>query len=102
MTAHILAAPVRYWKCPECDATAKTQIAEAHGEFHYCPALGIAHVPLIEVPDPDAKVRGRQVVVQSEYGPEVAAVRTERADGSNDVTVFPRPATSAVTSEGVN
>lgn len=94
MTVPILNAPVRYWKCPECQATARTQIAEAHQEFHHCPALGISHVPLFEVQDPDAKVRGRQVIVQSVYGPEVAAVRTERADGSNDVTVFPAPANS--------
>lgn len=99
MTVPILNAPVRYWKCPECQATARTQIAEAHQEFHHCPALGISHVPLIEVQDPDAKVRGRQLIVPSEVGPGIASVRTERADGSNDVTVFPRPA--AITAIGL-
>jgi hypothetical protein len=57
-----------------------------------------AGLPLIEVQYPDARVPGRQLLVPSEYGPGNAAVRTERLDGSNDVTVFPAPATATIES----
>jgi hypothetical protein len=90
--AHVFTPPTRYWKCPACGITDQTQIADVHTQFHDCPATGGASIPLIEVQDLDAKVNGRQVVVQSEYDAGIAAVRTERFDGSNDLTVFPRAA----------
>ena len=85
----LLEAPVRYWKCPSCGCSAQTQRAEVHTEFHNCPAIGGVGLPLVEVHDVDDKPKGRQIIVPSEYGPGNAAVRTERLDGSNDVTVFP-------------
>jgi hypothetical protein len=88
----ILEAPVRFWKCPSCGITDKTQRPDVHTQFHPCPALGNVTIPLVEIPKLDDRPKARQVVVQSEYGYERAAVRTERLDGSNDVTVFPQPA----------
>ena len=86
----IIDAPVRWWKCPSCDKTDRTQRAgRCTLNFHECAALGGAAIPLAEVPTLDDKPRARQVIVPSEHGHEAASVRTERLDGSNDVTVFP-------------
>ena len=93
----ILEAPVRYWKCPSCGALDKTQKAEVHTQFHNCPAIGGACIPLVEVHDVDDKPDARQIIVPSEYGREVASVRTERGDGSNDVTVFAQAAKAVTT-----
>lgn len=88
-----LEAPVRWWKCPNCDVVDRTQRPDVHTQFHDCRALGVT-IPLIEVSDPEARPDGRQVVVEREdyLGAENAdpmmAVRTERGDGSNDCTVF--------------
>jgi hypothetical protein len=96
----LLEAPVRWWRCPSCDLTDRTQQAEVHTQMHPCPALGGLNVPLVEVPDPDAKPKGRHVPVMAEdyVGPDgrLRAVRTERTDGSNDVTVFPKPALGTI------
>lgn len=89
---YLLEAPIRFWKCPSCDKVDRTQRSDVHTQFHDCPALGGVSIPLVEVQDLDDKVKARQVSVQSEYGYETASIRTERIDGSNDVTVFPRPA----------
>jgi hypothetical protein len=95
----LLNAPVRWWKCPSCGLEDRTQRNDVHTQFHSCPALGGVNIPLVEVPDLSAKVAARHVEVEREdyqgrstAGP-VAAIRTERADGSNDVTVFAPPAT---------
>jgi hypothetical protein len=56
--------------------------------------MGGVTIPLVEVSGPDARVNARQVAVEREDyvgnsgGPIVTSVRTERADGSNDCTVF--------------
>ena len=90
---NLLEAPVRWWKCPSCGQADRTQKAEVHTQFHNCPALGGLNLPLVEVPSLDEKPAARQVKVMSEYGYGTAAVSTERKDGSNDLTVFPQPAT---------
>lgn len=98
MEALILDAPVRYWKCPSCRLTDRTQRPDVHTQFHECPALAGASIPLAEVSDPDDKPDAHHVVVQRNDGPEVASILTERGDGSNDCTVFAPAATA--TSEG--
>jgi hypothetical protein len=93
MTAHILEAPVRWWKCPACGKGDRTQNPDVTAvQFHECPALNNVAIPLVEVKDLDANPHARQILVPSEYGPGSASVRTERLDGSNDCTVFPGPA----------
>jgi len=97
MGGFILEAPVRFWKCPACSKQDVTQRSDVHTQFHECPALGGVTVPLVEVRDLDDKVQARQVTVFAEdyVGNALdnkVAVRTERLDGSNDVTVFPQPA----------
>lgn len=97
MNVPILSVPIRYWNCPECGKTAQTQIAEVHVEFHDCPEFGNAGLPLVEVRYSDDTAHARQIAVPSEYGFGTAAIRTERLDGSNDVTVFPLPAIATST-----
>lgn len=93
----LLDAPVRFWRCPSCPTVDRTQRADVHTQFHDCPALAGLNIPLVEVRDPDDDPRARQRSVQSEVGPGTAAVLTERMDGSNDCTVFPRPAELTIT-----
>jgi hypothetical protein len=88
----LLDVPVRFWKCPSCPTVDRTQRVDVHTQYHNCPALGGAAIPLVEVHDIDDDPRARQILVPSQVGPGNAAVRTERMDGSNDCTVFPQPA----------
>ena len=97
MPAYLLEPPIRVWKCPSCGVTDRTQRADVHTQFHNCPAIGGACIPLVEVHDVDDKPNGRQLIVPSEVGPGMASVRTERGDGSNDTTVFAQPAVATTT-----
>ncbi len=90
----ILEPTIRYWRCPACDGVDRTERTDCH--LHACPALNGLTVPYVEVQNPDDDPRARQVVVQSEFGYETSSVRTERMDGSNDVTVFPQPAVGSI------
>lgn len=66
---------------------------------HECGALGGVMLPLVAVSAPDEVPDARHVVVAREdyaRSPSVSgvsAVRLERGDGSNDVTVLASPAT---------
>ncbi len=93
MTEVLLSAPIRNWKCPSCLTVDQTQRSDVHTQFHNCPALNGASIPMVEVNDLDAKVQARQVEVAREDGPGISAIRTERSDGSNDCTVFADTAT---------
>lgn len=95
MNTPILDVPVRWWHCPSCELVDRTQRADIHTQMHQCPALGGVCIPLIEVPDYDTRANGRQVLVEREddigdnlWAGPISSVRTERGDGSNDVTVF--------------
>jgi hypothetical protein len=96
MSALLLNAPIRNWKCPSCLVTDRTQRSDAHTQFHNCPAINGACIPLVEVHDLDDKPDGRQVIVPCEVG-HLSSVRTERGDGSNDCTVFAQPAVATTT-----
>lgn len=89
--------PVHYWKCPSCGLQDQTQQSGPHTQMHACAALGNAWIPLLEVRSLDAQPDGRHVVVNKEDyvggSDPVAAIRTERGDGSNDLTVFAEAAT---------
>lgn len=89
-----------WWHCPDCDQRAyrDEQTPEAKPVFHDCPAVvenATLHIPLISVSGPDAVADGRQVVRLRDDGPGIAAISTERGDGSNDVTAYPGVATIA-------
>lgn len=100
--------PTKHWECPSCGRQHVTKTAQVTSELHACPAQHGLAVPFVEVTGSELK-RGtvRHVAVErGDYvgsevgvrhdseGKAVMAVRTERADGSNDVHVFAPSATA--------
>ena len=99
MTAFMLEPVERFWRCPSCETVDRTVRYDVHTQFHICPGLDGINIPLVEVSSPDSRPYAKQVLVEREdylngeiAGP-ISAVRTERGDGSNDVTVFAPTAT---------
>ena len=94
--ADFLLEPVeRWWRCPSCDTVDRTARYDAHTQMHNCAGLNGLSVPLVEVPSQDTRPYAAQIPVEREdyIGSEIgasriSAVRTERGDGSNDVTVL--------------
>lgn len=95
----VLLDPKSYWACATCPAQTETR-EPVHVLYHRCQAFDGMELPLTRVSGPRAKPDSRHVVVYSEdyvgHNNPVTAVKTERGDGSNDLVVFPRPATGAV------
>lgn len=101
MAAPIL-DPTRWWECPSCGHQRKTDDPRPISPMHQCPSHSGVDVPLVQV-HTNSGIRSsavRHVVVpRDDYiGGEVGAtrvmaVRTERADGSNDTHVFAPTAT---------
>ena len=99
----------RQWECPSCHRQHVTRTAQVTSELHVCPAQKGMIVPFVEV-DNNHGIDGRKVrhvvleredyvgaeqgVRLDDEGRAVMAVRTERADGSNDTTVFAGAATA--------
>ena len=107
MTVPVL-DPTRHWECPSCGFQHITRIPAVTSEFHLCPRQRGAYVPLVDVTN---RVRNPQkvrhvVVERGDYiggevgvrhnaeGMPMMGVRTERADGSNDLAAFPATATA--------
>jgi hypothetical protein len=100
-------AKTTYWLCASCGFRDLTSEAQPHSRYHDCPAQRGLSVPLTEVKGNVDTLAGevRHVVVEREDyegdehglrhdadGRSIQAVRTERADGSNDCHVFPAAA----------
>jgi hypothetical protein len=96
----ILAPPEQRWACPSCGKLAVTRETRPHAEFHHCLALGIV-APMIAFTGDELDGRqvrhvlveredyvGAELVRTDDNGRPWMAVDTERADGSNDRTVF--------------
>lgn len=94
MTAVILEPTERWWRCPSCELTDRTFRGDVHTQMHHCPAMNGMALPLQEVPRYDAKPDARHVLVEREDyagspdADRIAAIYTERGDGSNDCTVL--------------
>lgn len=98
-----------WWECPTCHAQAKTG-PRLTPNMHNCPTLGGFTVPMVRVtnnhglPRSAARLRlvEREDHVNGEQGLRyhqgrpIMAVRTDRADGSNDCAVFPGTAVAKV------
>jgi hypothetical protein len=96
MTGVLLQPPPKQWICPNCLEQAVTPW-DTPNRFHICRALAGITAPMVPAGD-----RARVVAVPLEdfesasgqdhhrngYGVPIAAVRTERPDGSNDVIVL--------------
>ncbi len=94
MTVPILDAR-RQWYCPNCNAQDITNEAAPHTRYHACSGLHGFSAPMV----PKGTSAAVSLVVREDYvGKEqgilyadnkpIMAVKTERADGSNDVAVF--------------
>lgn len=83
------------WECPNCSFTDVTHDARPHSRFHACAGLNGLIAPMVPA---GSKVRVTAVQREDYIGTEtvgpVMAVKTERADGSNDVAVFAPTATA--------
>lgn len=91
-----LLARVERWHCPNCPATDTTKGLAANAvRFHPCPGLCGLTAPLLRAAV-DAKVEpvergdyvGGELVQTDDDGRPWMAVRTTRADGSNDLAVL--------------
>lgn len=85
------------WACPNCGLAERTRpLPPASSRMHTCPALHGLAAPLVAA-GTDCKVvaveRGDYLRGETQRtgddGKPYMAVVTERADGSNDVVVFP-------------
>jgi len=92
----MIVTPVRQWECPNCSFTDVTHEARPHSRFHACAGLHGLSAPMVQA---GQRVRVTAVDREDYIGTEkvgpVMAVKTERADGSNDVAVFAPTATAA-------
>ena len=102
--------PTKGWECPSCGKQHVTREPRPHTPMHNCAAQRGLSVPFVEVTSNFGLRKGavRHVAVErGDYvgqekgllydaeGRAVMAVRTERADGSNDCHVFPAMATAS-------
>lgn len=91
----MLLAVERYWRCPNCTEVAVTRRAAPHTQYHPCRGLKGLNAPMIPA-GTDAKVEAvpwgdmlhGELAQHDGDGRPVSAIRTERADGSNDLTVL--------------
>jgi hypothetical protein len=103
-----LFAPVRWHECPSCNFRQAVTDPTIQIPMHPCPMQGGLAVPLVRIFSPEGLAPGavRHVpVVREDYagreqglitdddGRVISAVRTERADGSNDCHAFAPVAT---------
>lgn len=97
--------PTRWWECPTCHTSTTTREPRPHTEMHHCRSLGGLATPLVDVTNTrthtlQAGTARHHLVERGDYtngdrglrtdhqGRIIMAVRTERADGSNDVHVY--------------
>jgi hypothetical protein len=102
----LLEPPLRTFACPSCDATHTVRDARPITPMHPCRGLKGLTAPYVETHGRDLGrhavrhtavergdyVNGELVTTDGDDRP-VMAVRTDRADGSNDCTVYVPPAT---------
>jgi hypothetical protein len=94
------------WECPSCGLQHVTREARPHTPMHDCRALAGLLAPFVAVTGAELNRHQQRLVVvdREDYvgneivrtdgnGRPVMAVRTERADGSNDCHVFAPTAT---------
>lgn len=95
--------PIRRWYCPNCKQTSITREAQPHTRFHACAGLKGLSAPFIEE---GVKVQvtaieredyaGEEMLQTDDTGRPMMAVRTDYADGHNDVAVLAPTATGGI------
>lgn len=90
----ILQPPPRFWECPNCPVTDRTEGGTAN-RYHTCSGLAGLSAPLVPAGSRcsvTARVRedyvGSEIVQRDGDGRPIMSVVTERWDGSNDCAVF--------------
>lgn len=101
----VLLDPTKQWACPSCGVETVTKQALPHVPMHQCAALNGLLAPFVPA-DELASSRlvaverddyvGNQIVQTDDSGRPIMAVRTERADGSNDTLAFAPSATAVL------
>lgn len=93
MTALLI--PLQRWACPNCKATAITKEARPHTRFHACPGLRGLTAPLtpegvrVQVSAVEREdYLGSEKAQVDESGRPAMAIRTDYADGRNDLAVL--------------
>lgn len=100
---HVILEAEQHWVCPNCPATAVTE--GQTNRFHRCTGLKLLIAPMV-LEGTRCRVRaveredyvGREDVRCDAEGRPVAAVVTERPDGSNDCVAFASTAHLRMTS----
>lgn len=108
MTGQVLEVE-RRWECPNCTVTALTRVARPATPYHPCRGLRGLSAPMVPA-GTDCKVTANEredyvngdVVQTDGDGRPVMNVTTERADGSNDLTIFAPAATLKGVSNGLD
>ena len=88
----------REWECGRCNTTTQTP-AGAATPMHNCPGFGLLSIPLHTADTRVVAVEREDYIAGERHltmidGRPIMAVRTDRADGSNDLTVYPGTATA--------
>lgn len=86
---------IQHWGCPNCLFKDTTTESAPHTRFHACVGLKGLTAPMVPV-GADVKVTavlredyvGKEIVQVGDDGRAYTAVRTEYADGRNDVAVL--------------
>jgi hypothetical protein len=94
MRGAVLFTGRKFWECPNCDTTDVTGVLIPN-RFHPCPGLHNLVAPLVPAGS-DCKVTalpredylGGEIQRTGSDGRPYGGVRTERADGSNDLAMF--------------
>lgn len=104
MNGTVLLEAFQDWECPNCGLTERTRPLPANSSrMHDCPRLHGLTAPLV-LAGTDCKVtaveRGDYLNGETQRtgddGRPYMAVRTDRADGSNDLVVFPGVAVAGI------
>jgi uncharacterized protein YodC (DUF2158 family) len=93
----LLTPPTQLWECPSCPTVHRTQgvLPPNAAPMHSCPGLKGFSAPFVPAGtkarhvavEREDYVNGETVRVDAEGRP-IMAIRTERADGSNDCHVY--------------
>lgn len=100
--------PEQRWECPNCPLTHVTSDSRPHTPYHECRGLRGLNAPFVpagtrarvEALEREDYVAGEMVQTDAEGRP-VMSIRTERWDGSNDLTVLAPCATAESRAEGL-
>ena len=96
--------PTKTWECPACTHRHQTTETRPHVPLHPCAGLGGLSAPMVlegtqktrhVLQERGDYINGEHGILYDPDGRAIMSVVTERADGTNDCTVFAPTATAA-------